>query len=204
VGQDREIFIGKKLSDVENREQFIADFFKSISWVKQTTPEFQASCKAIAREKRNLTLFRQCETGMDPGIETPFGRFTSQIYAYQHLIAPESQDPVMKWILKLKPPTFDNPKSLESRAFSVTRIGMSEDFKEGERTEKRTPIELEFKEAQGQSVTRRFTKYYWVYTKEIFRPSANGAKTPFSAAVDASQKRGLLITRILPYTDKPL
>lgn len=204
VGRDRTIYVGEKLTEVENREQFIAGFFKSISWVKQTTPDFQKSCKEIARRQQNQKFFRQCESGIDPGINTPFGKFTTQIGVYQNLIAIDSQKDIMKWILDYKPSGFDSPKAIVSRSFFVTRIGHAEDFKERNVTEKRTPVEIELKEAQGSVVTRRILKYYWVHTTEILTPIANGAKTPFSAAVDASQQRGLLVTRILPYTDKPL
>jgi hypothetical protein len=202
VGQDRQILMGKRISEVENREQFIVEIISSLSWVKRTTPEYQASCKAIAKEQKNVKLFKQCETGLDPGVITPYGKFTSSVYAYQHLVAPESQEAVMKWILAFKPPSFDESKSQDSRSIKVTKIGASEKFKEGKNGEEvRVPVEVEFTESNGAVDTRKFSKYYWVYTREFSKPTANGAKNPYSLAVNASQQRGLYLTRILPYTN---
>jgi hypothetical protein len=202
IGQDRQMVMGKKVTEDENREQFIAEIISSFSWVKRTTAEFQSTCKEIAKQERSVKLFKQCESGIDPGAITPYGKFTSAAYAYQHLVAPESQEPVMKWILSFKPKNFDEAKSQDSRTIKVTKIGVSEEFKEGKNgNEMRTPIEIEFTESVGSVDTRKFSKYYWIYTREFLRPTANGAKNPYNVAVTFSQQRGLYLTRILPYTN---
>jgi hypothetical protein len=205
VGRDREMMVGQKISEAENREQFIADFFNSISWVKRTSPEFQAKCKAIAKERKNVPLFKQCGSGLDPGATTPYGKFSSQVYAYQHLIAPEALEAIMAWILKLKPQGYDLAQSQDSRSMKITNIGTAEPFSDGKNgKEMRTPVELEFTESQGPTITRKLKNYYWIYTRPIAGSSKNAARTPFSDAVDATQKRGLYLTRILPYTNTSL
>jgi hypothetical protein len=199
VGQDRQVLMGERISEAQNNEQFVVDVVSSFSWVKRTTPEYQKECKAIAREQKNIKLFKQCGTGMDPGVITPYGKFTSSAYAYQHLIAPESREAVMKWVLAWKPPNFDTSKAEESRSMKITKVGAPEKFKEGKQ-EVRIPVEIEFSEVQGAIPTRKFNKYYWIYTQEFIKPTATGAKNPYSQAVEASQQRGLYLTRILPYT----
>jgi hypothetical protein len=202
VGAGREIFVGKKITEAENREQFIAELFSSISWTKQTSAQYQERCKVIAKEVKNRTLFKQCQSGLDPGAVTEWGKVSSQIYAYQYLIAPESLNGMMKFIVGLKPKGYDSPSSRDSRTFKVTRLGAAEPFKKGKNgLEMRTPVELETTENQGSIVTRKYKGYYWVYTREIVGPSKNGAKTPYSEAVEATQRRGLYLTRILPYSD---
>lgn len=205
VGQDRELMLGKKLTEVENREEFIFEMFRSISWVKQTSKDFQAKCKEIAKESKNATLFKQCASGIDPGATTPYGKFSSQVYSFQHLIAPESMSDIMAWILKLKPEGYDNPQSMVSRSLQITHIGTSEPFSDGKNgKEMRTPAEVEFTESDGAATTRKFKKYFWIYTRNIIGPTKNGAVTPFSEAAAQSQRRGLYLTRILPYTNTPL
>lgn len=203
VGSDREVTIGKKLTEVENREQFIAETFKSMSWVKRTSAEFQEQCKEIAKEKKNVSLFNTCKLGIDPGVQTPKGRFSSQFYSYQHLIAPESMDAIIGWVLALKPKGYDSPQNNTSRALQVTGIGQHEKFSENGSKETRTAVELQFSEGNGPTVVRSFKKYYWIYTRPIVGPTKNGARTPFSDAADATQRRGLLLTRIIPYTNTP-
>jgi hypothetical protein len=202
VGSDRQILMGRRISATENRDQFAAEIISSFSWVKRTTPEYQESCKTIAKEQKNIKLFKQCESGIDPGVITPQGKFPSSVYAYQHLIAPESREDVLRWILKYKPPEFDTSKSQGTRSLKVSKIGAWEEFKEGKNgAEMRAPVEIEFSEAHGAVQTRKLRQYYWIYTRDFLRPTANGAKNPYSLAVEASQQRGLYLTRILPYTN---
>jgi hypothetical protein len=202
VGQDRQILMGKRISEVENREQFIIEIISSFSWVKRTDSNFQEACKAITRKMKNLSQFKQCESGIDPGVMTSYGKLPSSVYAYQHLIDPASKDEIIGWVKNFKPLDFDSSKSNDSRKMKVSKIGVSEKFKEpGRPDENRVPVEIEFSEEKGSIETKKFSLYYWIHTRNFIKPTANGPKNPYSLAVEASQQRGLYLTRILPYTN---
>ena len=200
VGSDRQVMVGKRINEVENREQFISELFSSLSWVKNTSAEYQEKCKAIAKENKNIPLYKQCASGIDPGANTDYGIFPSQIYAYQHLIAPEASQAIMSWILSLKPKGYESPQNQDSRTLRITEFGQAEPFTDGKNgKEMKTPATIEFTESRGAIITRKFKKYYWIYTRETLTPAKAGAKTPYSEAADATQRRGLYLTRIRPY-----
>jgi len=200
LGAGREVMVGRKITPDHNREQFLIEMFKSISWTKNTSPEYQERCKDIAKESKNAKLFKQCQTGIDVGANTQWGKVSSQIYAYQHLIAPEAINAIMPFLIALKPKGYDQPASRDSRTFQVTKFGKAEPFNDGKNgPETKTPVELEVTESKGGPVTRKYTRYYWAYTRPVLRLSKNGAKTPYNEAVEFTQRRGLYLTRILPY-----
>jgi hypothetical protein len=199
VGQGREMLIGRQISDKENRELFIAETIASFSWIKQTSPEYQATCKAIAKERGNLVLFKQCKSGIDPGAMTRYGKFPSQIFAYQDIIAPEALKEMLPFLYSFKPPGFDSPQFTGSRTMQVERLGEAEPFMNGK--EMRTPIQVVFTESNKGVTTAKSSRYYWFHTRPILGQTKNGPKTPYSEALEKTQSRRLYLTRILPYSN---
>jgi hypothetical protein len=200
LGAGREFMVGKQVTQDHNREQFLMEFWQSISWTKQTSEEYKKTCEDITREMKNNKLFQQCQSGVDVGAQTQWGKASSQIYSYQNAIAPESRNDLMLYIFGFKPKGYDNNSSQDFRSFKVTKFGKVETFTQGKNgPEQKTPVEVEVSEGTKGVITKTDIFRYWVYTRPIERPSKNGAKTPYSEAVESSQRRGLYITRILPY-----
>lgn len=199
LGAGREFMVGKQVTPDHNREQFLMEFWQSISWTKQTSESYKQTCEDITRGI-NKKLFQQCQSGLDLGANTQWGKASSQLYSYQNVIAPESINSIMPFIFSFKPKGYDGTSSQDFRAFQVTKLGKAEPFNDGKNgPEQKTPIEVEISEGQKGIVSRKYKQRYWAYTRSIQRPSKNGAKTPYSEAVESSQRRGLYLTRILPY-----
>jgi hypothetical protein len=196
IGSDRKVVITKELTPEENREAFIREVIpNALAWTKNTSADFQERCKAVAKNKKDVNLFRQCESGIDNGVKVPgIGVFTSLIYSYQNIMAPESRVGLLKFIYSQKPVNYDRG---ESRILSVDGIGKAELVNDSIQ-EWRTPCVLTWHEYQGNTLVKRKTFDSWIYTRRTLPMLAGAAQTPLNQMLAASLTRGEYWTRILP------
>jgi hypothetical protein len=197
VGADQKVFMAKELSEEEKRVSFIREFIPSaFAWTKRTSEDFQEKCKARAKAKNDKVLFNTCATGIDQGVNVKgMGLFTTQIYAYQLGIAPESRKEIMAFIYSQKPGGYEQG---ESRVLSVDGVGKGEPVPGTPET--KTPALMTWSEFDAKNVlVRRKSFDSWVYTRPTLPIMPSATQNPIGEMLSSTLARGQYVTRILPY-----